>query len=1018
MQIPETPDKIEELDLLKRLKDYADGKGSWFEDQSPLGPNAKRACQTLYADLSRFSTVVEPLLTKVTAKEMDTFTMHDPTHVRKVAHLMWHILDEKRRKTLTPPEIALLVCSAYTHDLGMFLSNEERERRLAPESDLWERLEIDEEMRQKIEELRVACRSLASGAQQRAIRKLCEAEEALLCQDTRERHATRERFEALLNELQAFHEKDPQRIPDIDACLSFDGFSFKEKLIELCISHNEDAESLVRRDEKNPTYPRFGRDYPIGLANADLHMIAAALRLADILDFDRERTPAVIYHYFLPGSLDPAEDVSVREWGKHFSICNWQIDEDTIVFRGQCNNHIIHHAIVQFCDAIAREIEGTRTTFGAFHEGQWPFRIPGSVKSDIQSIGYQYVPYKFELDDERIYNLLMGGAIYDNPIVAVRELVQNAVDACKLRDQQERLYNPGLVAPTDKRIFIKYEEPTAAFPYPKLTVQDSGTGIDALVIERFFLKVGRSYYRSAEFDRIRIDLRKQDLDFAPVSEFGIGFLSCFLLADRLEVETAMWESVRGDTLRRRLEIHGPTRLIRLNELENVGPQRFKGTRITLTLVRGGQNSDKPRPPSWGEIRSFLEEVCINLPYTLHLQHIKDGRLTEGRIDPKPFSVMLSEDAEPFYLRIPINDTDTGLEGEIAVENRWLRRLREREIVKESPARITESEDRKRVGYSVDQYSDWRYSSLLRGGFKVGTVPGLPSAESLAILRLTWQNQRNRRYVRTNLARNSTVNEKLIADSVNQIWVGYLLRNRNNLAEGQLYGLGTSGRFTNVVGPWLEEFDAMTLYDALRETWCKEYEIEMSALEEWEAGSGTSLRLDTALLGYVLSLSDRLLNCILPMVTSLQLGWNPKKRFDLSTFVKPPTPNWREQLRVCRDYARQPQYWGQWIEFADELSDLLCVLRGLGVTYLNVKYRDRFSCLFSDEEIDQLKKVIDKWVEFQPAKTQLLLTPGEFNVLSRAHETIGDLKFAQFSSSWRIDSIPLPSSSGRVDRGNS
>lgn len=527
MQVPETPADIESLDLMKRLKHYADGQASWFEDQRLLGPNAKKACQILYSDLSRFSTVVEPLLTKVTAKEMDAFTMHDPTHVRKVAHVMWHILDEKRQKTLTPPEIALLLCSAYLHDLGMFISNEERKKRLEPESDLWERLEIDADMRQTFEQLRVSCSTSESGTQQRALRKLFEAEEALLCQDTRERHATRQRFEDLLNELQTYHEKDPQRIPDIESCLSFDGFSFKEKLIEICISHNEDAESLVRRDEKNPGYPRFRRDYPIGLADADLQMIAAALRLADILDFDRERTPPVIFHYFLPSSLDAAEDVSVREWGKHLSICNWHIDTDGVVFRGQCKNHVIHHAIVQFCDAIAREIEATRATFGALQEGQWSFRLPSSVKYDIQSVGYHYVPYRFELDDERIYSLLMGGAIYDDSIVAVRELIQNAVDACKLRDHQEQTYDSGVVPSKEKRIFIRYEEPTASFPYPKLTVQDTGTGMDALVIERFFLKMGRSYYRSAEFDRIRVELRRHNLDFAPVSEFGIGFCLVF-----------------------------------------------------------------------------------------------------------------------------------------------------------------------------------------------------------------------------------------------------------------------------------------------------------------------------------------------------------------------------------------------------------------------------------------------------------------------------------------------------------
>ena len=183
------------------------------------------------------------------------------------------------------------------------------------------------------------------------------------------------------------------------------------------------------------------------------------------------------------------------------------------------------------------------------------------------------------LSVDRVYQLLMGGAIYDNPLMAVRELVQNAVDACSYRDALTQVQEPGFQPDTKNRITITYEEPTDKQPYPILRVADTGTGMDKWAIERWFLKVGRSFYNSTEFNRSRIELRKQNVDFAPVSEFGIGFLSCFLLADRVEVETAMWESMRGDIRKRHLEIDGPTRLIRIRETANEGLKRFKGTSI-------------------------------------------------------------------------------------------------------------------------------------------------------------------------------------------------------------------------------------------------------------------------------------------------------------------------------------------------------------------------------------------------------------------------------------------------------
>lgn len=496
MQVPETPQSITELDLMERLDQYASGAASWLPDGGGVGDSARQACRTLHTNLTNLvNGVFAFVLDRVTAREMETFTMHDRVHGRKVAHLMWHILKGERRERLTPPEIGILIVAAHLHDLGMGLSPSERAARLGPESDLWERLEIQESVKAAIEALRkqIGDPDATDSVKRRAERELFQAEEALLTQDTRERHATKARYEEILGLLAAFHQKNPAKLPDIDAALSFDGESFREKLIDVCVSHNEDADALVANDVNNFGRPRFPAEFPVGCCNADLHTMAATLRLADILDFDRERTPAVLFHYLLPETLGGLENRSVLEWSKHLAISNWHIERDAVVFRGRSQSHIIHHAVVQFCSVISDEIKATHATFSPLGEEYWPFILPSSVRADIHEEGYRYVPYKFELDDERVYSLLMGGAIYDNPLVAVRELVQNAVDACKLRDSLTRLYEgyeePGKI----NRIFIRYEEPTPQCPQPRLIVRDTGTGMDAYTLERYFLQVGRSY---------------------------------------------------------------------------------------------------------------------------------------------------------------------------------------------------------------------------------------------------------------------------------------------------------------------------------------------------------------------------------------------------------------------------------------------------------------------------------------------------------------------------------------------
>jgi hypothetical protein len=867
MQIPETPLRVEELDLMQRLSAYASGNANWHPER-PVGPESKSACEQLHAHISGLvRKTLSWILDRVGAREMDSFTMHDRSHGTKVAHLMWHILDPSRRDRLTPPEIAMLVLSAYVHDLGMALNKDERAERLAAGSDLWNKLDVHESVKSRMTFLRRQIGSSDDVVARRAKSELDQTEEALLCQDTRERHASRGRYEQIFEILRAFHARNPENIPSIDECMSFSGDSFRDKLIDVCVSHNEDAEALSRRSQENLTRPRFSSDFPVASEIVDLHIVAAALRLADILDFDRERTPPTLFYYLIPSTLSPLESRSVLEWGKHMAISSWHLERDAIMFRGRCRDHIIHHAIFQFCAAIQNEIAATRSSFGALQEDiSWPFQLPSTVKAEIHEEGYRYVPYRFELDDQRIYELLMGGAIYEDPRVAVRELIQNAVDACKLRDALTQLHNPYL-ATTSNRIFVRYEEPNEMHVQPTVTVLDTGTGMDAFIIERYFLKVGQSYYQSVDFSRQRIELQKKNLDFAPVSEFGIGFLSCFLLSDRVEIQTAMSEPIRGDTRKRTLLIDGPTRLIRLDEHSNEGAERFRGTSVTLYLSRGSKQS-KSNAPSWDELREYLEDVSQDLPYRLHLQHSGPDGVIESWIDPKPLTVEVPAYLEPAMLRIRINDIQFGLEGEIALTNLPVALQADRELSKTSPSPVVrrDSDVEAERNYHFGFHNP--YAEIFRGGFKIGEVKGLPERYldytlARARLRLTWQSRNTRRFFTPNLARNSTSDDWALADNVARVWVSYLLEHVDEIPEGQLHKVVVHWvRMSHC--SWLEKFDALQLYRLGVKGW--QFDLVRSGIGKdlhlWEEGN-----LDLIPLGDGWhELYGRLLEIVLPKVS--------------------------------------------------------------------------------------------------------------------------------------------------------
>lgn len=1001
MKIPETPSTVESLDLMKRLEDYAEGRATWASDGIQLGPQTRRACRSLHTHLSDIvNHVFAYVLDRVTSHAMDTFTMHDRVHGRKVAHLMWHILKPERQQQLSAPEIGVLVLSAHLHDAGMALSRAERDAQLAGNSDLWDRIEFDPRIKTTLERLQseLSKKECPDTKRHRLEAELFQAHEFLLAMQTRERHATPERYNEIICEIAAYHDKDRERIPDIDRCMSFDGDSFKSKLIDVCISHNQSAESLIENDRETFERPRFPREYPVGTANVDLLLMAACLRLADILDFDRERTPPVLFHYLIPSTLHASENISALEWNKHLGISNWEIDSTAVLFRGRCRSHIAHHAVVQFCHLIEEEISAAKAIFDISPQPTWPFVLSPSVKAEIYEDGYHYVPYQFQLDDQRVYELLMGGAIYQEPLAAVRELIQNAVDACACRDALTKATEGISAVAQENRILVRYEEPNDTSEYPKLTITDTGTGMDAWLIERYFLRVGRSYYRSAEFNRERLELRRKNCDFAPISEFGIGFLSVFLLADRVEIETAMWEPVRGDNRKRHLLIDGPTRLIRLRETANDGLRRFKGTSVTVILSKGGttnEKANKTSPPSWEEVRTFIRRVCQDLPYRIMLQHVSPLKTADvENIEPRGIKATVHPSFESSAIRIEFSSEIHGIEGEIAIVPGAQIKKVTKAMTRKSPLTIKRDDD----------HSHWE-STLLRGGFVVGSVPGLPFApfahgvSTSARVRIKWQHAPDRRLALTNLARTAISDSDRIENSIIEIWMRFFIDRRKELDESLLkevvIGSNSAVWFSSDAAfknrKWLQDYDALSLYQLARGAWRLELGKQAGKLAGWEDG-----RDEVELNGFGISFD--LLNLILPRVV-------PSFSIDKSgsMLLSPPRKGWREILSKDREFIDNPARWPYFAEYRGEIEELLFFQTDLSIDPFNSRYSEKLSALTA-EELSRLASICFDLGEAKETGGTEEISAADASLLHRAAAMVGDAMLGAEKKRWRLNSL--------------
>jgi molecular chaperone HtpG len=119
----------------------------------------------------------------------------------------------------------------------------------------------------------------------------------------------------------------------------------------------------------------------------------------------------------------------------------------------------------------------------------------------------------FQVDLRGVVDLL-SHHLYASPRVYLRELLQNAVDAITARQLAEP-EAPALVS----------IEPPELTGDGTLRVSDSGIGLTESEVHELLATIGRSS-------------KKDDLGFARrefLGQFGIGLLSCFLVADEIRV---------------------------------------------------------------------------------------------------------------------------------------------------------------------------------------------------------------------------------------------------------------------------------------------------------------------------------------------------------------------------------------------------------------------------------------------------------------------------------------------------
>jgi Histidine kinase-, DNA gyrase B-, and HSP90-like ATPase len=243
-----------------------------------------------------------------------------------------------------------------------------------------------------------------------------------------------------------------------------------------------------------------------------IDLLAAVIALAERVDLLHQETLDRIHQNILRLSTNDRLQLpmlfSVENIGPHPDL------PATIRIQCKCRDEEVHRSLKHYEIALNRYLDHLNRSVR-------PRFLYVKVIIEIDPSGYKPIDLKFVVDTSAALELFTGNILYSDKRVFLRELVQNAVDACNLR----KLFDPS-VSPSINISFNESEN--------SITIRDNGIGMDQQWLKKYFMNIGISFYRSDEFSDA---VSSSDLRFSFISTFGIGFLSTFMVADQIRIRT-------------------------------------------------------------------------------------------------------------------------------------------------------------------------------------------------------------------------------------------------------------------------------------------------------------------------------------------------------------------------------------------------------------------------------------------------------------------------------------------------
>jgi len=561
----------------------------------------------------------------------DEYTKHDISHIDTMLNSLEWIIPEETKEKLTYADWLMLTLSIYFHDLGMLVTKDEYNNRHKTTFPTFKNSimtgEYGTEYKEKIQ----------------AIDKEERQDRFIYQELVRKTHAERIKF-WILNEINSNFEVNLSVIDEIQNLISNLDNMFKRDLALVCESHHlSDFEDF----DKYKTNQQYG---PSKDEIVNLHYSALILRTADLLHITSDRTPSIEYNL-----INPTDPISQEEWAKQMAVKairpqikknkdgdnDETIPKDTFEIIALFENETGFFGLISYINYANKQLkesykfnEIAKKQFSSKYDFPWK----NIDDSNIETKDFDKRQFEFILDQSKILDLLVGHTLYNDSTIVLRELTQNAIDATKLKKyeleekQKSSQYEP--------KIKIDWNEKSR-----ELSFIDNGTGMTLEIIENHLLKVGSSRYQDESF-------KKKYPNFSPISRFGIGLLTCFLIADDIDIITKSEENDKAILLKIK-KVHGKYLLKYLStdkinyKIKNHGTEikLYVRSDVNLTNIENElkkwilipncelnlNNNGKTANIGYDTIENYLKSQLQDLGYIIDNEKIKIKKIHEDGI---------------------------------------------------------------------------------------------------------------------------------------------------------------------------------------------------------------------------------------------------------------------------------------------------------------------------------------------------------------------------------------------------